>query len=60
MGDVDGLACILSCRVSFLPMTYLGLPLVASYKVISIWNDIIEKMEHLLVGWKGFYLFEVD
>jgi hypothetical protein len=28
-----------------LPMTYLGLPLGASYKSISIWNGVIEKME---------------
>jgi len=36
MGDVDGLACILDCRVSSLPMKYLGLPLGTSYKAISI------------------------
>jgi hypothetical protein len=30
--DVGGLACILYCRVSYLPMNYLGLSLGASYK----------------------------
>jgi hypothetical protein len=40
VGDVEGLACILGCRVSSLPMKYLGLPLGASYKATSIWNGI--------------------
>jgi hypothetical protein len=43
VGDVEGLARILGCRVSSLPMKYLGLPLGASYMAMSIWNDIIEK-----------------
>jgi hypothetical protein len=33
----------------------LSLPLGASYKAIAIWNDIIEKMEHCLAGWKRLY-----
>jgi hypothetical protein len=37
-------------------MTYLGLPLGASYKSTSIWNGVIEKMERRLVGWKRMYL----
>jgi len=28
-----------------LPMTYLGLPLGFSFKSISIWNGVIEKVE---------------
>jgi hypothetical protein len=43
--DVEELVSILRCRVSSLPMKYLGLPLGASYKATSIWNDVIEKME---------------
>jgi hypothetical protein len=31
---------------------YLGLPLGASYKAVSIWNGVIEKMERRLAGWK--------
>jgi len=41
VGDIEGLACILGCRVASLPMKYLGLPLGASYKATSICNDII-------------------
>jgi hypothetical protein len=37
-------------------MKYLGLLLGVSYKATSIWNGIIEKMEHRLVGWKRLYL----
>jgi hypothetical protein len=37
-------------------MKYLGLPLGASYKATSIWNDVIEKMECRLAGWKKLYL----
>jgi hypothetical protein len=54
--DVEGLANLLGCRVASLPMTYLGLPLGASYKSTSIWNGVIKKMERRLVGWKRMYL----
>jgi hypothetical protein len=50
--DVEGLAQLLGCRVASLPMTYLGLLLGASYKAVSIWNGVIEKMERQLAGWK--------
>jgi hypothetical protein len=36
------------CRIGSLPMTYLGMPLGASFKSISIWNVVIEKVER---GW---------
>jgi hypothetical protein len=48
--DVKGLAHLLGCRVASLPITYLGLPLRASYKSVSFWNGVIEKMERRLVG----------
>jgi len=50
--DVEGLAHLLGCRVASFPMSNLGLPLGASYKSVSIWNGIIEKMERRLSGWK--------
>jgi hypothetical protein len=53
--DVERLANLLGCQVASLPMTYLGLPLVASYKSTSIWNGVIEKMERRLAGWKRMY-----
>jgi hypothetical protein len=56
VGDVEGLARIHGCRVSSLPMKYLGLPLGVSYRATSIWNGIIEKMECRLAGWKMLYI----
>jgi hypothetical protein len=61
VGDVEVLASILGCRVASLPMTYSGLPLGSAYKASTIWNGIIEKMEHRLTGWKRLYLrMQVD
>jgi hypothetical protein len=57
--DVEELASILGCRVSSLPMKYLGLPLGASDKATFIWNGVIEKMERRLTGWKKLYLSKV-
>jgi hypothetical protein len=54
--NVERLANLLGCRVASLPMTYLGLPLGASYKSTSIWNGVIEKIERRLAGWKRMYL----
>jgi len=54
--DIDRLAHLLGCRVTSLPLTYLGLPLGASFKSGSIWNGVIEKMERRLAGWKRMYL----
>jgi hypothetical protein len=46
----------LGCRVGSLPMTYLGLPLGASYKSVSTWKGVVEKMKKRLAGWKRMYL----
>jgi hypothetical protein len=54
--NVDGLAGILDCRVSSLPLKYLGLSLGASFKANSIWDRIIEKIDHRLASWKMRYL----
>jgi hypothetical protein len=56
VGDIEELVHILDCRVFSLPLKYLGLPLGASYKEISIWSGIIEKMECQLTGRKKIYL----
>lgn len=49
--DVDFLAHILGCKLGSWPMTYLGLPLGASFKSISIWNGVLEKVEQRLASW---------
>ena len=49
---MHALAEILGCRIGTLPMTYLGMPLGASYKSPTIWNPILEKIKWKLAGWK--------
>jgi hypothetical protein len=46
----------LCCCIGTLPLSYLGMPLGASYKVVSVWNPILEKMERKLAGWQNLYL----
>jgi hypothetical protein len=48
--NVDGLAGIMGCGVSSLPLKYLGLPLGASYKAKHIWDGVIEKIERRLAS----------
>ena len=50
--NVNELAGILGCNVSALPLSYLGLPLGATFKKKSVWNGEVEKMETRLAGWK--------
>nr|XP_018625476.1 uncharacterized protein LOC108944689 [Nicotiana tomentosiformis] len=44
------------CNVGSLPITYLGLPLGASYKDTTVWNPVIERVEKRLAGWQKRYL----
>jgi hypothetical protein len=46
----------LCCRIGVLPLSYLGMPLGASYKANAVWNPILEKMECRLSGWQKLYL----
>lgn len=48
--NVPELESILGCRVTSLPLTYLGLPLGASFKSKSIWAGVVERMEKRLAG----------
>ncbi|KAF5445957.1 hypothetical protein F2P56_031628, partial [Juglans regia] len=56
VSNIRGLANILGCGVSLLPLKYLGLPLGASFKAKSIWEVVLEKFERRLAGWKRLYL----
>ena len=56
VNNLDALANILQCRLGSLPMKYLWMPLGTSFKIPSIWNPILEKMEKKLSGWKRLYL----
>ena len=54
--NVHVLTEILGCWIGSLPITYLGMPLGASHKSLTIWNPILEKIEWKLAGWKKMYL----
>ena len=56
VNNLEVLANILHCRVGSLPMKYSGMPLGTLFKIGSIWNPILEKMEKKLLGWKRLYL----
>ena len=50
VGNIDMLADALDFQVCSLPLAYLGMPLGASYKAMSVWDPILEKMERKLAG----------
>ncbi len=54
--NIQELAAMLECRISALPMNYLGLPLGARYKSKALWDPVLEKMGQKLAGWKKLYL----
>ncbi|KAF5477107.1 hypothetical protein F2P56_003780, partial [Juglans regia] len=54
--DVAALTSLLGCKVSSLPLQYLGLPLGAPFKSKQIWNPVVEKVERRLASWKRLYL----
>ncbi|KAG6692683.1 hypothetical protein I3842_10G126000 [Carya illinoinensis] len=56
ISNISDLANIMGCKISSLPTRYLGLPLGASHKLVTIWDGVIEKIERRLTGWKMLYL----
>jgi hypothetical protein len=55
VNDIDSLVSITGCEISYLPLNFLGFPLGASFKAKSNWDDIIEKIERHLAGWKRMF-----
>ena len=56
--NIQELAAMLDCRISALPMNYLGLLLGARYKSKALWDLVLEKMGCKLAGWKKLYLLK--
>ena len=54
--NLEVLVGLLGCGQSSLPLKYLGLPLGAKFKDLSVWNPIQERMKRRLAGWKRMYL----
>ena len=53
---VDVLAVKLGCRVGSLPSSYLGLPLGAPHKSLSMWDGVEERVWRRLALWKRQYI----
>jgi hypothetical protein len=47
------LAQIFECKISKLPITYLGVPLHWKQLKINDWKFLTNKIEKKLAGWKG-------
>jgi hypothetical protein len=45
------LATVLGCKMASMLLKYLGLPLWASFKAKSIWDDVVEKIDRRLASW---------
>ena len=53
---MEELATELGCKVGSLPTTYLGLPLGAKHKALSVWDSVEERFRKRLVSWKLQYI----
>ena len=56
MNNVEVLATKLSCRIGSLPSTYLGLPLGAGHKAVTVWDSVEKRMRKRLALWKRSYI----
>jgi hypothetical protein len=54
--NISELADSLCYHIGGLPLSYLSMPLGASYKAVAVWNPILEKLERRLSGWQKLYL----
>ena len=54
--NIDDLALEFVCRVGSLPSTYLGLPLGAPFKSMTVWDEVEEQFRRRLAMWKRQYL----
>ena len=54
--EVEEMAMELGCRVGSLPSSYLGLPLGAHHKALSMWDRVEERMRRRLALWKRQYI----
>ena len=50
VANMEELASELGCKVGSLPTTYLGLPLGAKHKVLSVWDSVEERFRKRLAS----------
>lgn len=56
MDNIEDLVQAFGCWVGTLPSSYLGLPLGASLKSVSIWDGVEERFCKRLALWKRQYI----
>ena len=56
VANMEELALELGCKVGTLPTTYLGLPLGAKHKALSVWDSVEERFRERLASWKLQYI----
>ena len=54
--EIEEMTMELGCKVRTLPSVYLGLPLGAHHKAISMWDGVEERMRRRLALWKRQYI----
>ncbi|KAJ9681592.1 hypothetical protein PVL29_017816 [Vitis rotundifolia] len=54
--DIEDMVVELGCRVGTFPTKYLGLPLGAHHKALSMWDGVEERMRRRLALWKRQYM----
>ena len=50
--NIDDLPMEFGSRVGSLPSTYLGLPLGAPFKFVTVWDGVEERFHRRLAMWK--------
>ncbi|XP_026410715.1 uncharacterized protein LOC113305939 [Papaver somniferum] len=53
---IQELAMELGCKRDVLPLIYLGMPIGATKRSVSIWDMVIERMKNKLAPWKRKFL----
>ncbi|RVW31827.1 putative ribonuclease H protein [Vitis vinifera] len=54
--SMDDLAGVFGCSLGSLPTTYLGMPLGAPFKSVTVWDGVEERFRRRLSMWKRQYL----
>ncbi|XP_010653273.1 uncharacterized protein LOC104879995 [Vitis vinifera] len=54
--DIEEMVVELGCKVGDFPVKYLGLPLGAHHKALSMWDGVEERTRRRLALWKRHYL----
>ena len=53
---MDDLAWDFGCNLGSLPTTYLGMPLGAPFKSITVWDGVEECFQRRLIMWKRLFI----